>query len=429
MSAPVTRPASDPQPARRLAVLRDGNARLLVSGQLASQVCDRMALVGILWFLTATAGEVLVPWYIAAGGLPHLVLTWRSGRVINALGALRVVVWADLLRGVLYLAAAGLVGLLPHGADIAVLFALTLLGNMGAALFNPAMLALPVRLAPTGAYRPNQLTALLNSCVATGNILGPALAALVYKAGGLDAVLAITGAAYLTAGTIERLVRMPPRTAEAAPRPAGQAAAGFALARRYPLVGSMLAVLLAINLCLGPITLFIPLFANTEFTGGIDALAWLQSSMGAGMIAGSLAMASLTLSGSRRVRIAVPVVLTAACYLGFTLAPSLPVACLLLVGLGLAMSAGNVGIIGVFQSEPDEADVPAVMATVNLIGVASLPVSMAAMGALITHVPATSVAIGCAATALAVSFLTPFIPGLNETPEPRAETRSGKTRL
>ena len=410
--------SSSPTRPQRLAVLRDGNARRLVAGQIASQICDRMALAGILWFLTGAAGETLVAWYIAIGGLPHLALAWRAGPIINTLGALRVVVWADLVRGVIFLTAAALLTALPRSADIVVLFTLTLFGNIGSALFNPAILALPVRLARRDAYQPNQLTALLSSCGAIGNIVGPALAALVYKAGGLEAVPGLTAAAYLGAGLIERDVRLPSHQG-AAGSTAGRNFSGAMAVRRYPLVGYLLGLLLLINLCIGPIVLFLPLFAATVFTGGIDILAWLQSSLGGGMIAGGLAIAALTLPGPRPFRIVVPAVLTAACYLGFTLSASLGLSCLLLAGLGASLAAANAGIIGVFQTVPDESDVPAVMAMVNLFGVASLPLSMAVIGVLLGSAPASTVAPCSAAAALLIALASPAIPGLKETPSVR----------
>lgn len=244
--------------------------------------------------------------------------------------------------------------------------------------------------------------------------MGPALAAIAYQFGGLNAVLLLGGIAYLLAGFIESGIRLPERKEMAVRQKQAPGRAGMTLVRHYPLVGSMLALLLAINLCLGPITLFMPIFSTTVFAGGINALAWMQSSMGAGMIIGGLAMASFSLPGSRRARIGIPVVLTSACYLGFTIAPSLTFACLLLAGLGISLAAANVGIIGIFQATPKEPEVPSVMAMVNLISVASMPISMTAMGGLLHLIPANHLAIICATLALFISLAAPFLPGLNE---------------
>jgi MFS family permease len=402
-----------PAAPRKAAVLRDANARWLVVGQLGSQICDRMALAGILWFLTTSAGAALVPWFIAVSGLPHLALAWWAGRIINTLGALKVVVWADLLRGALFLGAAALMHALPLSADIIVLFTLALAGNLGAALFNPAILALPVRLARRDAYQPNQLTALLSSCGAIGTIVGPALAALIYMAGSLETVLALTGIAYLVAGLVEQRVRLPDAGAPAACAPRTQSHVGQVV-RRHPLVGWLFGLLLLVNLGMGPIVLFLPLYAAQVFTGGIDAQAFLQSSVGAGMIAGGLAAAAFGLPGSRLVRITVPVMLATACFLGFALSASLPLSCLLLVMMGASLAAGNAGLIGLFQTIPGEHEVPGVMAVVNLFGVASLPLSMAVIGVVLTFAPATTVAIACAATSLLFALMSPAIPGLRE---------------
>lgn len=408
---------------RKAAVLRDANARWLVVGQLGSQICDRMALAGILWFLTTSAGAALVPWYIAVAGLPHLVLAWWAGRIINTLGALRVVVWADVLRGVLFLAAAALIDTLPHRSDIVVLFTLALLGNLGAALFNPAILALPVRLARREFYQPNQLTALLSSCGAIGTVVGPALAALIYKFGGLETVLALTGTAYLAAGLIEQRVRLPAVTGPASASVRINASVGPVI-RRHALVGWLFALLLLVNLGMGPIVLFLPIYAAQVFTGGIDAQAFLQSSVGAGMIAGGMAAATFGLPGSRRVRVALPVIVATACFLGFALSSSLTLSCLLLLTMGASLAVGNAGLIGLFQTIPDEHEVPAVMAVVNLFGVASLPLSMAVIGVVLNVAPATTVATFSAAISLLFALMSPAIPGLRERSRPPTATQS-----
>jgi len=324
-----------------------------------------------------------------------------------------VVIWADLLRGGLFIGAAALLHALPPSADIAVLFVLALLGNLGAALFNPAILSLPVRLAPRDAYQPNQLTALLSSCGATGTVVGPALAVLIYKAGGLETVLALTGAAYLAAGLIEQRVRLP-ETAPLAPSPVKAHSSIGPVVRRHPLVGWLLGLLLLVNLGLGPIVLFLPLYAASVFTGGIDSQAWLQSSVGLGIIAGSLAAAVFGLPGSRRIRVAAPVISATACYLGFALSASLPLSCLILLLLGASLAAANAGLIGLLQTVPGASEVPGVMAMVNLFGVASLPASMAVVGLALNWAPAATVATVCAAASLLIALMSLAIPGLRE---------------
>jgi hypothetical protein len=101
-----------------------------------------------------------------------------------------------------------------------------------------------------------------------------------------------------------------------------------------------------------------------------------------------------------------------ACYLGFALSASLLLSCLLVAMLGASLAAANAGLIGLFQTIPSEPEVPAVMAMVNLFGVASLPVSMAVIGVVLNWAPATTVATACAAAALLIALASPAIPGL-----------------
>src|SRR6185312_600788 len=163
---------------RMFAVLADKNAARLFCGQLISQVCDKMMTVGLIWVLTERASLAVSPWFLAVSALPHLLLAWQAGHWTNLLGPLKTVIWADWARAAIF---AGLALLWPRvepGSELAVLFAASFLSNLAGALFNPAVMSLPLHLGEASALQ--QLTAVIDSCFSLGNIFGPLCSALLY---------------------------------------------------------------------------------------------------------------------------------------------------------------------------------------------------------------------------------------------------------
>ena len=63
--------------------------------------------------------------------------------------------------------------------EMVLLFALTIVVNVGAAVFNPAIMSLPPALSLSRDDLLGQLTAMIDSCFSLGNILGPLGAAVL----------------------------------------------------------------------------------------------------------------------------------------------------------------------------------------------------------------------------------------------------------
>lgn len=74
----------------------------VILGQLLAQVSDRMTGLGLIWVVTEKFGENWVTWYLVIGGLPHLLLSPVSARVISKVGAISTVISADLIRFLLF---------------------------------------------------------------------------------------------------------------------------------------------------------------------------------------------------------------------------------------------------------------------------------------------------------------------------------------
>jgi MFS family permease len=377
-----------------LEVLREKNPARLFYGQLISQTCDKMMTVGLIWAFASDFSPRFIPWFLGVSALPHLLLSWHSGRWTSRLGPLKTVVRTDLFRGVLFLALAPVWISIQPAARLPVLFAFSFVSNLAGALFNPAIMSLPVFLPEKNLLQ--QLTALIDSCFSFGSILGPLLSALLYPRLGLSGLFFFNGASYLFAASLEsRVVLAPaaaPETGAAAPQPEEPKNAVKVL-RGDGLLAFMLGGFLAVNLFLGPLMVFLPLFVKNGYHGSIGALAGLETALAAGMVLGGVALSVLRLDSRVGIKIAGSMTAVALAYLAFAFSRRTWQGGACLFVLGSALSMVNIFALNLFQSRPAAKDVPTVMSLVNLISVASLPFSMAAVGFLIEAMPVRTLAL------------------------------------
>jgi len=386
-----------------LEVLREKNPARLFYGQLISQTCDKMMTVGLIWAFAADFSPRFIPWFLGVSALPHLLFSWHSGRWTSRLGPLKTVVGTDLFRGALFLLLAPMwMGISP-GAKLPVLFAFSFVSNMAGALFNPAIMSLPVFLPERNLLQ--QLTALIDSCFSFGNILGPLLSALLYPRLGLSGLFLFNGLSYLFAAALESRVVLAPAEA-AAPGAAGPEASrsAAALLRGDGLLAFMLGGFLAVNLFLGPLMVFLPLYVKNGYHGTIGALAELETALAAGMVLGGVVLSVLRLDSRAGVKIAGSMTVVALAYLAFALSRRAWQGAACLFVLGAALSMVNIFALNLFQSRPAAKDVPTVMSLVNLISVASLPFSMTAVGFLVEKVPIRGLALASGALLLAATL-------------------------
>lgn len=377
------------------AVLTDKNAARLFSGQLISQVCDKMMTVGLIWVLTRRASLSAIPWFLAVSALPHLLLAWRAGHWTTIIGPLKTVIGADWIRAAIF---AGLAFAWPRvqpGAELAVLFAASFAANLASALFNPAIMSLPLYLGEASGLQ--QLTAMIDSCFSLGNIIGPILSALLYPRIGLRGLFLFNGLSYALAAVLESgVLTTLPASADSGEAGAPRRADGMgALLRADSLLRVMMGGFLGMNLFFGPLLVFLPLFATAAYGGTINTLASLETSLGAGAALGGVFLALIRFDSKPGAKICLGMGLMAASYVGFTLTRAPWQGCACLAALGFFLATANVFILNLFQARPAPRDVPTVMSMVNLISTASLPFSMGVLGLLVGKVEVRSLALSC----------------------------------
>lgn len=391
-----------------LAVFRDRDAARIFSGQAISQVCDKMMTVGLVWVIVQQGSLKLVPWFLAAGALPHLLLSRPAAGWVARLGALRTVIAADAARAVVFLLAWATWASWPKAAY---LFLITLVANCASVLFNPAIMCLPMQLPAAKSGLLSRLTAMVDSCFSLGNVIGPVVAALLYPWIGLAGLFLVNALSYVLAAVLEAQIRVVDAPAEAAAQAAPQArTAGRVAFAEDSLLRFLLGQFFLMNLLITPMFAFLPLFAKYRFAGRIGMLAALETAIGLGTIAGSLLQSVLHLEARTGPRVIGGAIMVSLMYVFFAVNRDPAMACAALFLLGLSSSVINVGILTLFQTRPLEIDVPKVMSVVNLISVGALPISMLALASLMERVDLGRVALGCSGAMLLLSFTLALHP-------------------
>ena len=166
------------------------------------------------------------------------------------------------------------------------------------------------------------------------------------------------------------------------------------------------------NFFLAPLMIFMPWYAKNIFSEGITGLAKLEVFFAVGTVVGGSLLSFVRLPGTTANRITFSLCSMAIAYLGFTFSHNLLLACLALGILGFFLALANVVILTFFQTSATEEEVPIVMGMVNLISVASLPISMGIVGAFIDNISVPTFATVCATIVIAIALSIRFIPGI-----------------
>ena len=377
-----------------LAVFKSKDASRLILGQLISQICDKMMSLGLVWVIAAEISPAWITWFLAAGAIPHILMTWFSGSLMSRWGALHSVVWTDVIRGIIFLAAGLFWWKGDHTQALPFFMVMTVLANFASAVFNPAILTLPGQL--TEKIDLQQLNAGIDSCFTLSAVLGPVMAAVLYPWLGLMGLFVVNGLSYLVAAILESKVKVLPLVTQvesraSSPTPGSpplaspQSPSPWQILRRDSFLVITLGAFLLMNLVLTPMLAFLPLFASQVFKGQISTLVSLETALGLGTVIGSVGLTLLQLKQGNGKKAVTAIGVVAMAYLAFTLNQNPLAACIYLFVLGLGLSVVNVSMITLFQTRPAAQDVPVVMSLVNLISLGVLPFSMAMLGGLLLN--------------------------------------------
>lgn len=267
-------------------VLRHRDFALLLTGQAASQLGDRLVMVAlpfaVLTLPGAGAADVGVVLGSSAAALAVFVLV--GGVVADRLPRQLTMLASDVVRGLAQAASALL--LVAGDATVLRLAALQALYGAAEAFFRPAALGLVPQLVSPGEEQPANAVLSLSDNV--NMVLGPALAGVLVAVFGASATLAVDAGTFAVSAV--SLVVLTPRESERTPAAsfAAQLHGGWCEVRCRPWVWTTLLSFCGYCALVLP-ALFVlgPRFAEQE-RAGASSWGWISAGFGVGAVVGSV---------------------------------------------------------------------------------------------------------------------------------------------
>ena len=310
---------------------RNPNLRALWIGQIVSQLGDwfnAIALYSLLYQLTGTATSVAL--VIVLQLLPASFVTPFVGMVIDRFDRRRIMITADIVRGIVIL------GLLfvrtPGTAWIA--YAVLMVSVSATGFFEPAKSAtIPAVVAREDLVTANALsTATWSVMLAVGASIG----GLVSAAFGRDVTFVLNSLSFFASAVMIAKIRIPPRTERAEGSGLRPFIDGFRYLREHPNVASI-ALIKAGWSTVGGALLILTVLGQRVFPlhGSGDAgTGVLYAARGIGALAGSWIVTHLAMkSTDRLIRLIAPSYFIAgAFYALIGVAPTIWVAAALVIG-------------------------------------------------------------------------------------------------
>ncbi|MGH4027622.1 MFS transporter [Actinomycetota bacterium Odt1-20B] len=365
---------------------RDGNVLRWLGAYTASMVGDAAYYVALSWAAARSGSPGQAGLVLALGSVPRAALMLGGGVVADRFGPRRVVIVSDAVRCLVILAVAGL--LLVSSPGIWLLAAVALVFGAVDALFVPSVGALPPQITSRGEL--SRVQGMRGLAQRIGLVAGAPLGGLAVAVGGSAAAFALAGALFAVSLPLllsVRLRALPADDAAAASDGTAwrQLRDGLRYLRGHRVLAPLLVVIAVGELGFtGPANIGLVLLAD-ERGWGAAGLGWVVAGFGTGA-----GLASLLLAVRGRIPRAGAVqayglLLGAAALAAIGFAPSVTLAALAALGVGLCTGLGGALCAALAQTHADPAYLGRVTSIGMLftVGLAPLtyPVTGAAIGA------------------------------------------------
>ena len=288
-------PGVPPPPARALHLLRRPDFRRLYLAVAASELGDSLHYIALMWFAFDAGGPLGVVAVRLADSIPALVFGLHGGLAADRFSRKRLMVSADLVRGIVLIpvAVAGLAGSLPLWGLVIAAFLL----EAATSYFAPAYGAT----VPTLVDRANvqQANALVQGTAQTLSIGGWAVAAALLTFMPVSIFFAVNAVSFFVSAALIARVRRAAAHDPHAPRP--RIREGLAALRPRPLLAaSVIALGVAVTITAGSWIGGIPTLVRDSLHHGAGGFAIVMTGYAAGSIASGALLARVPIRRKAR---------------------------------------------------------------------------------------------------------------------------------
>jgi MFS family permease len=385
---------------------------LLLGGQMVSQIGDKFHILAVAFLVLKTTGSpAKMGLVLFCSVFPSMLLGFIAGAVLDRCNRKRIIVAADLIRGVIVatVGAAYATGALSFGW---LLLAQVLISTC-TAFFDPAIPAMiPQLVRREELTRANAQTQLVSG-IAT--IAGPTLGGLTVAWGGYLPVFLLNAASYLFSAAFESMIQMPAQgetTAKQTSIGSDILEGCHYVAERQHLV-VILGMVAVIHFFVGSIEAVIPVMAAGLAGKGAANIGFIQTAFGLGTVGAALVI-SLRRIGSREARCLfgsvffIGLLLLAMGVLHLWGARRVSLFLVFFISLGGAVIFAGTSFRSILQKGVAEAMMGRVFGFVASVGNISIPVAALLAGISMEYLPHHFILIASGASLLPLSAVAHY---------------------
>jgi len=371
---------------------RNRSFLLLWAGRTVSLTGDRLHLIAIIWWLQQGFGSTaLMGLVMICFTLPPLVLGPLAGTYVDRWSRRRIVIGADLVRGVIVLLLAGLAW--TGALQVWQLALLTLLHASASAFFNPAVAAtIPNLVGPDQLTRANSLTQISE----TGSgVAGPALGGLIIALWGVPVAFLVNGLSFLLSGLWAVGISFPRRPALTEPsRPLAELREAMAFVNSRRVLLGLCLVAAMLNFFAAPVIILLPRLVQ-RLGQNAAGFGLLDAAVTVGLGASALALAALPEVRRRYLPIIWGTVLVGLAVVALGMAPHFAAALVVCLFLGAGIGLGSIAEMAALQAIVPDEKRGRVFALLETVSTALRPLSFGIVGLAAQDLPLAPVLAIC----------------------------------
>jgi len=337
---------------------------LLWQAQLVSQIGNQLHAVAMMfWVKHATGSATLMGTLMMVAMLPGVLLGPLGGTLADRFARRSIIIFSDLLRGVLVLSLAALLFLRPQATSLQVawLFFIGISAAVLGAFFRPAVSAAIPDLVPRAKLAA--ANSLLQSSYQLTTFVGQGIGGTLFRVLGAPVLFLIDGITYVACAIAEVFVRIPQNLPERAgsareffAKFVAETRAGFGYVWEQRGLRSLFGAAALLNFLFSPLVVMMPFYVEDHlFTApGVratpDWLGFLLAAIGVGALIGYGLAGALRLPGRQRAALSIGslgLVCVAMGAAGLTDRAIVALALFLLMGVGSGIV--NIGIATTLQ--------------------------------------------------------------------------------
>ena len=404
-----------------LAPLRHRDFRRLWVGMTVSLVGDGAFLVAMAWEVYSLSNAVTALSTVGiAMTVPTIVLLLAGGVVTDRFDRRRVMLAADLIRGV----AVGTLAVLAltHSLEIWQIVVLSAVYGAGTAFFGPAFDAIvPQILAEEELAQANALDQLVRPIAF--RLIGPALGGWLVASIGAGSAFALDAASFIVSAIAVQSIARLPVVRTSAGSVVDEIREGFRFVRaRVWLWGTLLAAAIAYLAFMGPAEVLLPFLVKNELHAGAGALGLVFAAGGIGAILSALVVGQRGLPRRDITWMYIAWTIATVAVAGYGIAQSvwqLMLACFVFNALE---TAGTIVWATAKQRHVPASMLGRVSSLDWLISIGLVPVSLALTGPIAGAIGPRATLVWAGLLGAAVTFAALFLPGMRAI-----ESRRGAT--